>query len=394
MKSDFDVIISGAGPAGCTAALALGSSGLKVALMEKESFPREKVCGDAIPAYAHKVLATIDDSYAAALENLEGKNPVSFCRYTAPDRTVFDINFRENGLVCRRTVFDSFLLELVSRPGNISVLTGTQLKDIKITEAGVSAFTAGGNIITSKLLIGCDGSAGISKKLLYPPDNDPREGSVAVRAYFSGIKDNPGGTLEFHFLKDLLPGYFWIFPLPGNEFNAGIGMPSGIVTSGKISLRDTMMKIIETDPVIGPRFSGASMTGEIKGYYLPLFTRKRKISGERLMLCGDAASLVNPATGAGIGQAMQSGRYAGWHALKCFAKNDFSEEFMKLYDKTIHDKLWKENRKYLFILRHLLSHEKRLNMTLNLAAHSQSVSRLAGKILVQVPAVLLLAAMI
>ena len=142
-----------------------------------------------------------------------------------------------------------------------------------------------------------------------------------------------------------------------------------------------MKKIIETDPAIGPRFSGASMKGDIKGYYLPLFTRKRKISGERFMLCGDAASLVNPATGAGIGQAMQSGRYAGWQAVKCFEKNDFSEGFMRSYDRTLHEKIWKENRKYLFILRHILCNEGRLNLTLGLAANSSVVSRLIGIII-------------
>lgn len=391
--TDFDVIISGAGPAGCTAALALGSSGLRVALIEKDTFPREKVCGDAIPAYVPKVLATIDPSYAEAFDKLPGKKPVSLCRYIAPGRTVFDINFGENGMVCRRTVFDSFLLDLASQCDNISVLTGTPVKEIKIAEDEVRVTVHGGDKITSKLLIGCDGSTGVSKKSLACQGINPPEGSVAVRAYFTGIKDNPERTLEFHFLKNLLPGYFWIFPLPGNEFNTGIGMPSEIVTSGKINLRDTMMKIIETDPFIGPRFSGASILGDIKGYYLPLYRHRSQISGERFMLCGDAASLVNPATGAGIGQAMQSGRYAGWHALQCFARNDFSERFMKLYDKTIHDKLWKENRKYLFILRHILGHEKRLNMALNLAAHSPVISRLVNKILFQFLVALLPAAL-
>ena len=74
MTSDFDVLISGAGPAGCTAALALGSSGLKVALLEKDMFPREKVCGDAIPAYVPKVLTTINPDYARAFEGLNGKD--------------------------------------------------------------------------------------------------------------------------------------------------------------------------------------------------------------------------------------------------------------------------------------------------------------------------------
>lgn len=381
MTSDFDVIISGAGPAGCTAALALRSSGLSVALIEKEMFPREKVCGDAIPAYVPKVLATIDPSYRAALEEIEDKKPVSICRYVAPDRTALDISFREKGLVCRRSVFDSFLLDLASRLDNLTVLTGTRIKDIRAGDQGFSVSTGNGEELTARLLIGCDGSTGISKRILTPCKQEPSEGSVAVRAYFSGIKDNPPETLEFHFLKELLPGYFWIFPLPGNEFNAGIGMPSAKVKSGKINLRDLLMKIIENDPVIGPRFSGASVKGDIKGHFLPVFTRKRKISGDRFMLCGDAASLVNPATGAGIGQAMQSGRYAGWQAVKCFQKNDFSEGFMRSYDRTLHEKLWKENRKYLFILRHILRHEIRLNMTLNLAADCSAVSRLIGKII-------------
>lgn len=379
--ADFDVIISGAGPAGCTAALALGSSGLSVALIEKERFPREKVCGDAIPAYVPKVLGTISPSYRTALDEIEDKKPVSICRYVAPDRTALDIAFRENGMVCRRKVFDSFLLNLASRLDNLTVITGTQIKDIRAGSKGFTVSTGNGNELSAQLLIGCDGAAGFSKRILAPYKHEPSEGSVAVRAYFNGIKDNPHETLEFHFLKELLPGYFWIFPLPGNEFNAGIGMPSAVVTSWKINLRDMMMKIVETDPVIGPRFSGASMKGDIKGSYLPLFTRKRKISGERFMLCGDAASLVNPATGAGIGQAMQSGRYAGWQAVKCFEKNDFSEEFMRSYDKTLHKKLWKENRKYLFILRHILRHELRLNLALNLAADHSAVSRLIGKII-------------
>ena len=91
-----------------------------------------------------------------------------------------------------------------------------------------------------------------------------------------------------------------------------------------------LLQIIERDPFLSPRFSDAEMTGEIRGHLLPLLTSKIPISGDRFMLCGDAASLVNPATGSGIGQAMQSGRFAGWQALKCFEKNDFSAGFMKI----------------------------------------------------------------
>jgi flavin-dependent dehydrogenase len=88
------------------------------------------------------------------------------------------------------------------------------------------------------------------------------------------------------------------------------------------------------------------------------------------MLCGDAASLVNPATGGGIGQAMQSGRYAGWQALKCFEKNDFSAGFISSYDKTVHDKIGRENKHYRLIRDHIFNYPWRLNAAINLGSRS------------------------
>ena len=58
------------------------------------------------------------------------------------------------------------------------------------------------------------------------------------------------------------------------------------------------------------------------------------------MFCGDAGHLIEPLTGEGIGQAMVSGRYAGWQAMKCFEQDDFSAKFMKSYDTTVYKKLW------------------------------------------------------
>jgi len=368
--SDFDVIISGAGPAGCTAALALGSSGLRVALIEKEMFPREKVCGDAIPAYVPKVLNTISPNYALAFKGLVGKEVADTCRFVAPDRKAIDLEFPENGFVCKRLIFDNFLFELVSGLPNVKVFQETAVRDITINQNHV-LIRAGSNLeLTARLAIGCDGPAGIIRKRLDTNPFNAGEGSVAARAYFRNVKDNPTGTLEFHFLRDYLPGYFWIFPLPDNLFNVGLGMPSGLVSGKKINIRNELTRIIKTDPFLGQRFSEAEMEGEIRGQYLPLLTRKKAVSGERFMLCGDAASLINPATGEGIGQAMQSGRFAGWQALKCFKKNDFSEDFMENYDNTLYEKIWKENHRYLMLRKFII----KFGFTLNTVIRAGSIS--------------------
>lgn len=376
MTPDFDVIISGAGPAGCTAALALGSSGLRVALIEKERFPREKVCGDAIPAYVPKVLNTINPEYAAAFKGLAGREAVDNCRFVAPGRNAIDLKFPEIGFVCKRIVFDNFLFELASGLPNTTVFQQTAVSDI-IIHNDHALIKAGNNLeLTARLAIGCDGSASTLRRKLSATGLNAEDGSVAARAYFKNVKDNPAGTLEFYFLRDYLPGYFWIFPLPDNQFNVGLGMPSGIVSGKKINIRTELKRIIETDPVLGPRFSESEMVGDIRGHFLPLLTSKKVVSGERFMLCGDAASLINPATGAGIGQAMQSGRFAGWQALKCFEKNDFSADFIKNYDKILYEKIWKENRRYLMLRKFIIKFGFNLNTLIRAGSNSASFKKI------------------
>jgi menaquinone-9 beta-reductase len=376
MTSEFDVIISGAGPAGCTAALALGTSGLKVALIEKDLFPREKVCGDAIPAYVPKVLNTINPDYARAFEGLINKNKINVCRIVAPGKKVLDLKFSECGYICKRIVFDSFLFELAGHLPDLTVLQNTAVKNVTVSDNEVIIHTDKSIDLKAQLVIGCDGANSIVRKKLTDNKNNTVEGSVAVRAYFKNVKDNPPGTIEFHFLKDFLPGYFWIFPLPENQFNVGLGMPSKIISEKKINLRNEMTKIISADPHLSHRFSEAEIISEIKGHFLPLLSRKIPISGNRFLLCGDAASLINPATGGGTGQAMQSGRYAGWHALKCFEKNDFSGDFMKGYDKTVYDKIWKENRRYLKLREYVFKYPWILYTLISAGQKNNSINRM------------------
>jgi geranylgeranyl reductase family protein len=381
MISEFDVIISGAGPAGCTSALALGASGLKVALVEKDLFPREKVCGDAIPAFVPKVLNTINHDYAIAFEGVIEKNKINVCRIISPNRKSLDLKFTEYGFICKRQIFDSFLFELASHLPNLTVLQNTTVKDVTFSGNEVIINTDKNIDLKAQLVIGCDGANSMIRKKLSDNKNITGEGSVAVRAYFKNIKDIPPGTIEFHFLKEFLPGYFWIFPLLENQFNVGLGMPSKIITEKKINLRHELIRIIETDPSLIYRFSETEMTSEIKNHFLPLCSQKISLSGRRFMLCGDAASLINPATGGGIGQAMQSGRYAGWHALKCFEKNDFSGNFMKGYDKTVYDKLWKENRRYLKLREYVFKYPSIINAIISTGLKSKSIHNIILKIL-------------
>jgi geranylgeranyl reductase family protein len=359
MIEKFDVIICGAGPAGTTCALALESSGLKVALVDKSNFPRDKICGDAIAAYVPKVLKTINREYGQALETFSAKEKVNTIRIVSPNKEVLDISYGKDGFISTRMEFDNFLLNFVKQLSNVKLFLNTAITDIKLDDKAVYV-NAGENIkLEAQLIIGCDGEQGIVRKKLTDTQLDPRHHAAAVRAYYKNVKDIPEATFELHFLTDMIPGYFWIFPLPNGQANVGLGLLTKTVSERKLNLKQEMLLIIATNPYLKDRFEGAEMVSDIRGYGLPLGSRKVTVSGTRFMLCGDAASLIDPLTGEGIGQAIISGRYAGWQAKKCFEQNNFSASFMKQYDKTIYDKVWKEHRRS-FIIRKLVINKPRL----------------------------------
>jgi len=386
MQKEFeecDVVICGGGPAGMTAALALADSGLKVVVLEKEHFPREKICGGAVAAYVPKVLNTINPAYKQALEEFTLKEEVNTCRVFAPNGKALDLTFSESGFISKRLDFDNFLYRMVSQISSVKVMQGTKLTDVKITDEGVFISTNNDIRINAKLLIACDGAHSVARKKLTQDTIDLYHHSAAVRAYYRNVEGMTAGVYELHFCKDILPGYFWIFPLPDNCANVGLGMLSRHIAVNKVNLRDEMLKIIQSVPYIQKRFANAEMTDEIRAYDLPLGSRKTIISGKRFLLCGDAASLIDPATGEGIGQAMVSGRYAGWQAKACFEKNDFGADFMKQYDKTVYDKLWLSNRRRYRLQKTIDKRPWVLNFGVNSALNFRFIHRMIEKFIAQ-----------
>ena len=129
-----------------------------------------------------------------------------------------------------------------------------------------------------------------------------------------------------------MPGYFWIFPLPGGYANVGLGMRSDIISKKRLNLRKKLLEVIESHPPFRERFQDAELVGEIVGYGLPLGSKKRLLSGDGYMLVGDAAHLIDPLTGEGIGNAFYSGFIAAEQAQQCLDQHNFSASFLQAYD--------------------------------------------------------------
>lgn len=321
--------------------MALKDAGLNIVWIDKTTFPRDKVCGDAIPSNVQRVLSSIDVSLNEKfLQHFSEKVQVEGCRFIAPDKSSFDLTFVTKGHAAKRLHFDHFLFNLANEcNSHISFIGNASVESIVNSATVVTVKLTDGRIIEGQIIIGCDGANSVVRKNLSHPFIRKKENIAAVRAYYSNVANLEHKMLEIHIIKNYMPGYFWIFPLPENQSNVGFGMVNRFITNRKIDLKKALIEVIQNDSAISPRFSQASTDGVISGFGLPCGGRKNPVSGQRFLLCGDAASLINPATGEGIGNAMISGRMAAIHIINCFQSNNFTQSFNEQYDKMVYDKL-------------------------------------------------------
>ncbi|MBX2906830.1 MAG: geranylgeranyl reductase family protein [Taibaiella sp.] len=341
-----DIIIAGAGPAGTTCALALAEAGLSVALIDKASFPRDKVCGDAIPGRAVKTLYSLNpkfkEEFLAFPLKLQTRSTALYYR-----NRELSFNWVGEAYTSARLDFDNFLFSLVRAHTGTTILQETEIKEAQQGKEGFTLTTSDGRTLNCKLLIAADGAnSTLARKLINRTIN--RNNHVgSVRAYYSNVTTLNPHTTEVYFLEEFLPSYLWIFPLPDNRANVGFGMLSSEISRRKLDLKKLFYEFIERSPKVSQRLQGAIQEGPLQGFGLPLGGRRLPISGSNYMLTGDAASIIDPMSGDGIGNAMVSGKLAAAQALQCFATGNFSAQAMQKYDAALYNTLGSELRLHL-----------------------------------------------
>lgn len=346
----FDIIICGAGPAGTAAALALRGSGLRVAIIDKATFPRDKVCGDAIPGRAIKNLHQIDPQYAEAFRE---QAPALITQSTALYYKGREISFNWVGeaYTCARLHFDDFLFTQVGETTRTTIHSNTHITSVKPTGNGFSLSAKDGSTFSCRMLIGADGAQSVTAKTLARRTIDRSNHVGSVRAYYSGITGLDPNTTEVYFDRRYLPSYLWIFPLPGNTANVGFGMLSSEIARRRVDLKKLFYEFIESTPALRHRLGAATAISPLEGFGLPLGAKKLTISGDGFILAGDAASLIDPISGDGIGNAVLSGRLAAEQAVKCFQQNNFTSSFIGQYDDLLRKAIGKELRTHYYARR-------------------------------------------
>lgn len=381
----YDVVVVGAGPAGATAAAFLADSGLRVALLDKHSFPRDKVCGDAVSGKSVDVLRRL-----GLVERLQASDQVGSwgVTFSAPAGHEVAIPFTKvmdapvaPGFVCARTVFDELIVRRAVEAG-AELFEGIEAEDLIRTEdgriAGIRA-TSGGSEdakaseFRAPLVIGADGAYSVVARSLGMTQLDEDHYCAGLRVYYEGVTGfHPKNHVELHFVDEAIPGYFWIFPMAGGRANVGVGMLSSVVKRKGVRLRPLLDSLIG-NPRFRDRFAEASRISPVRGWGLPMGSKLRPLSGDGWMLVGDAGSMIDPFTGEGIGNAMVAGELAARTAIEATASGSFDQRTLSAYDRSLRSYLSGELR-LSHAMQRLLNWKWLVNTVIRKASQSEELA--------------------
>ncbi|MEX0968345.1 MAG: geranylgeranyl reductase family protein [Bacteroidia bacterium] len=345
------IVIAGAGPSGVSTSLFLSKQKIPHLIIDKAKFPRDKICGDAISGKVLDTLTKYDPAFVK--EHFEGREnllPAFGITFYAPNGKNVDIGFPSSatdspGYISRRLHFDQLIFDHLDTEF-AEIWQKAELLDAVQKTEGITLTVRHNGIqkqVNTSLAIAAEGSRSVIAKQVGGTTVEEKHYCAGIRAYYSGVEGmHPQNYLELHFINELLPGYFWIFPLPGGSCNVGMGMLSSKVSQKKVNLRKELLRLVTEHPVLKQRFKNARPEGKIQGWGLPLGSKKRSLSGSNYLLTGDSGYLIDPFTGEGIGNAFVSGMLAAKVAAEAIAANDFSARHLFGYDTMVYTKLWDE----------------------------------------------------
>lgn len=380
-----DIVIIGAGPAGCATSLFLAKHKIPHTIIDKAVFPRDKVCGDALSGKTVYVLNQLDPSIIPSFDKQKNEFIESWgVKFVAPNGKSIDIPFKSDlskekyppGFISKRIDFDYELFKRLDLE-YATVLQGAEVNEIVRTGTTFSITyekEERKNVFTDiKLVIGAEGDRSIVAKKLAKIQKDKNHYCAGIRAYYKGVEGmHAQKFIELHFLPEMLPGYLWIFPLPGGLSNVGVTMLSSDVSKGKINLKENMLWAIENNPEIRNRFKNATLQGKVQGWGLPLGSKKRPLSGDGFLLVGDAGSLIDPFTGEGIGNALFSGMIAARVVKEAIQQNRYNKAFLNKFDTIFYEKQWDE-LKLSYTMQRLCKYPWLFNFVVNKAHKNKTL---------------------
>ena len=302
-----DVLVVGAGPGGVAAAITAREHGCTVVCVDKAAFPRDKTCGDGLTAGALRRLEALGMTRAELLA--VGVAPVQETVLVAPSgrRVSLPLPTDEglHAVVAMRKDLDAALVALARRLG-VDLREQCTVEKIAARADEVEVLLADGRTLRAQHVIAADGHWSSVRRALDPAAPRDLGEWHAVRQYFTGVNDD---RLWVLFERDLLPGYAWVFPLPDGGANVGYGVLRADGRRGR-DLKQLWPELL-TRPlmreILGP---DARPAEPVRAWPIPTRYDPSRLASGRVLFVGDAAGVVDPMTGEGIAQALETGALA------------------------------------------------------------------------------------
>jgi geranylgeranyl reductase family protein len=336
--------------------MALAQKGHDVLLLDRQKFPRDKICGDGVPVSAIKVLNQlgmadkiaqadfyrIDSLLIVSPRGYELESPLDLHddganSYVVP-RLKFDYLLYQHALdsgaeFCQAQVIAPLLER--GRVVGVRVRCQNTIQDIR-----------------ARLVIAADGVTSVVARALRPDKQQDMHRAVAIRAYVDDFAIQ-AHQVEFYLYKSILPGYAWIFPTAEGQANIGLGIRLDRFRHMKGNLEKMLDQFLSL-PDIKKRFKPTTRMYGVASWQLNFGSQPIQRAYEGAMLVGDAANLINPLTGGGICNAIVSAQIAAAVAHEALQADDVSRERLKQYETLCDQELWPGMKRSFFMQQRLV----------------------------------------
>lgn len=327
-----DVLVIGAGPAGCAAAIAAARAGARVRVLDRARFPRDKTCGDAV---SNRGAAIVDDCVgrSAALRSI----PHAVVRGAVaifPDGRRIGRDFGEDpGYIVPRLQLDDLLRRALDASG-ATLDQARPVQRLIARDDRIVGAVAGDEQIEADAVIAADGPGSVAWAALGLPYRRGRALAIAITGYYEDVtwgdttSAGTGGVTEHYFEPDLEAGYGWIFPDVEGRANVGVYQRSDRFQAHGRTLPQLLATFVQRHP---ERLGAARRIGRTRSWALPLAVRVRPPGAPGLLVCGDAGYFVDPLSGEGIWQALHTGHLAGITAATALGRGGLVAATVRRY---------------------------------------------------------------